>query len=126
MFQRPIFISIEDYSDSDTFSESEYKSDQESTPGSDGYTDELYQNLEPELSETIYDKFENALWSPEAQLQVQFNTTCLAQLYAYIKACTTISDSIYQKLSRSWPVRPFDVQIVPNYVQHPIYYFELL
>ena len=69
---------MEDYSDSDTSSESEYESDQESTHGSDGDTDELYENLEPELSETIHDEYENAPWNPEAQLQAQSNATCLA------------------------------------------------
>jgi hypothetical protein len=69
MLQRLIFISIENYSDSDTSSESEYRSNQESTLGSNGDTDELYQNPEPEPSETIHDEFENAPWNPEAQLQ---------------------------------------------------------
>ena len=31
----------------------------------------------------------------------------------------------YLKLPRSWPPRPFDVQTLPDYVQHPIHYFEL-
>jgi hypothetical protein len=65
---RLIFFSIEDYSNSDTSSESEYKSDQESIPGSDSDTDELPENLEPELSEIIHDEYENTPWNPEAQL----------------------------------------------------------
>ena len=75
---RLILISIEDYSDLDTSSESEYESEQESTHGSDCDSDELYKNLEPELSKTIYDEYENAPWNPQAQLQAQLNTTCLA------------------------------------------------
>jgi hypothetical protein len=127
MLQRLIFVSIEDYSDSDTSSESEYRSDQESSPRSDGDMDELYENLEPELSNTIHDndEYKNAPWNPEAQLQAQFNTTCLAQLHANIKACATLPDPTYPKLRRSWPTRPFDVRILPDYVQYPIHYFEL-
>jgi Transposase IS4 len=49
---------MEDYSDSDVSLESEYESDQESTPGSNCDTDD--KNLEPELSETSYDEYENA------------------------------------------------------------------
>src|ERR1700722_6765665 len=116
---------MEDYSNSDTSSESEYESDQESAPGSDCDTDDLHENLEPELSETIHDEFENAPWNPEAQLQAQLNTTRLAQLHADIKARATLPDPTYQKLPRSWPIRPFDVRILPDHVQHPIHYFEL-
>jgi hypothetical protein len=99
MLQRLILISMEDYSDSDTSSESEYESDQESTPGSDCDTDN--ENLEPELSETIHDEYENAPWNPEAQLQAQYNTTRLAQLHADIKARAMLPDPTYQRLSRS-------------------------
>jgi hypothetical protein len=122
MLQRLILISIEDYSDSDVSLESEYESDQESTPESDCDTDE---NLEPELSETIYDEYENAPWNPEAQLQAQLNTARLAQLHADIKARAPLPDPTYQKLPQDWPTRPFDVRILPDYVQHPIHYFEL-
>jgi hypothetical protein len=87
---------MEDYSNSDTSSESEYKSDQESTPESNSDTDN--ENLEPELSETIYNEYENAPWNPEAQLQAQLNAIYLAQLHADIKACTTLSDPTYEKL----------------------------
>jgi hypothetical protein len=80
MLQRLIFFSMEDYSNSDTSSESEYESDQESIPGSDGDTDELPENLEPELSEIIHDEYKNAPWNPEAQLQAQLNIARLAQL----------------------------------------------
>ena len=73
---------MEDYSDSDTSSKSEYESDQESAPRSDYDT---VDNLEPELSE-IHDEYKNAPWNPEAQLQAQLNTACLAQLHADIKA----------------------------------------
>src|ERR1700722_16483181 len=98
MLQRLILISMEEYSDSDTFSESEYESDQESPPVSDCDTDELYKNLEPELSEKIYNKHKNAPWNPEAQLQAQLNTTCLAQLHADIKARAQLLDPTYKKL----------------------------
>ena len=92
---------MEDYSDSDTSLESEYESDQQSTYGSNCDTDELYENLEPELSETINDEFENAPWNPEAQLQAQLNTTYLAQLHADIKARAQLLDPTYKKLLRS-------------------------
>jgi hypothetical protein len=46
LLQRPIFITIEDYSDSGASSESEYESDKGSTSRSDCDTD-----LDPELSE---------------------------------------------------------------------------
>jgi hypothetical protein len=51
---------MENYSDLDTSSESEYDSSQGSAAGSDCDEDEPSQNLEPELSE-IYDEYENAL-----------------------------------------------------------------
>jgi hypothetical protein len=98
---RLILIPIGDYSDSDTSSESEYESDQESTPGSDYDTNELYENLEPELSETIHDEYKNAPWNPDAQLKAQFNTARLAQLHANIKARAQLPDPTYQKLHRS-------------------------
>jgi hypothetical protein len=112
---------MENYSDSDTSSEPEYESDQESLPESDGDTDE---NLEPEHSET-YDEYENAPWNPEAQLQAQLKAAKLTQLHADIKARAELPDPTYEKLSRSWPARLFDVRILPDYVQHPIHYFEL-
>jgi hypothetical protein len=46
-------------------------------------------------------------------------------LHADIKARAQIPDPTYEKLYRSWPTRPFDVRILPDYVQHPIHYFEL-
>jgi hypothetical protein len=116
---------MEDYSDSDTLSESEYEPDQGSTPGSDSEEDELSENLEPELSEPIYEEYDNALRNPQDQLQAQLQAQRLAQLHAEIKARAQLPDPTYQKLSRSWPARPFDVRILPNYVQHPIHYFEL-
>jgi hypothetical protein len=115
---------MENYSDSDTSSESEYRSSQGSVAESDNDEDELSQNLEPEHSE-IYDEYENVPWNPEAQLRTQLDTAKLAQLHAEIKARAELPDPTYEKLSRSWPVRPFDVRILPDYVQHPIHYFEL-
>jgi hypothetical protein len=58
---------MEDYSDSDTSSESEYGSSQESI-GPDDDEDEPSQDLEPEPSE-LYDEYKDAPWNPEAQLQ---------------------------------------------------------
>src|SRR2546423_479659 len=101
----------------DTSSESEYESDQESTPGSDSEDE----NLEPELSQPTYEEYNNAIWNPQAQLQARR----LVQLYAEIKARAQLPDPAYQKLSRSWPARPFDIRILPDYVQYPVYYFEL-
>jgi hypothetical protein len=92
---------MEDHSDSDTSSESEYESDRESTPGSNCDTDDQDENLEPELSEVIHDEYENAPWNPEAQLQAQFKATRLAQLHADIKARAQLLDPTYEKLPRS-------------------------
>jgi hypothetical protein len=75
---------MQNYSDSDTSSESEYESGQGSEAGSN-CEDELSQNLEPELSE-FRDEYENAPWNPEAQLQAQLDAARLAQLHADIKS----------------------------------------
>jgi hypothetical protein len=56
---------MENYSDSDTSSESEYESDQESISRSNYDIDE-HENLEPELSETINEEYNNAPWNPQA------------------------------------------------------------
>jgi hypothetical protein len=119
---------MENYSDSDTSSESKYESDQGSALGSGCDEDEPTENLEPELSATIHDHDYDAYYSPstvEAQLQAQHNATLLAQLHADIKGRAQLPDPTYQKLLRSWPARPFDVQILPDHVKHPIHYFEL-
>jgi hypothetical protein len=50
---------MEDYSDLDTSSESEYESDQESALGSDGDIDKN-QNLKPEFSEIYNDEYQSA------------------------------------------------------------------
>jgi hypothetical protein len=50
MLQRLIFLSMENYSDLDTSSESEYESDRESSLEYTSDTDEPPENLEPELS----------------------------------------------------------------------------
>jgi hypothetical protein len=117
-------ITMENYSDSDTSSESEYEFGQGSAAGSDCDEDELSQNLEPELSE-IHEEYNNAPWDPQAQLRAQLDTVRLAQLHADIKARAELPVPTYEKLSRSWPVRPFDVRILPDHIQHPIHYFEL-
>ena len=140
MLQRLILITMEDYSDSDTSSESGYESSQGSKAESDCDEDELSQDLEPELSET-YDEYKDAPWNPAAQLQAQLHAVQLAQLHAVqlaqlyavqlaqlhadIKAWAELLDPTYKKLSWSWPSRPFDVWILPDYVEHPIHYFEL-
>jgi hypothetical protein len=118
---------MEDYSDSDISSESEYKSDQGSVSGSNYDEDKPTENLEPEPSVTIHDHdgFDYSPSTIEAQLQAQYNATLLAQLHADIKAQAQLPDPTYQKLLRSWPTRPFDVRILPDYIQYPIYYFEL-
>ena len=115
---------MEDYSDSDTSSESEYDSNQESTHSSDYDEDEPSENLEPELSEPVHDEYKNA-WSPQAQLQAQLERAHLAKLHADINARAELPDPTYQKLHRSWPARPFDVRILPDNVQDSIHYFEL-
>jgi hypothetical protein len=115
---------MENYSDSDASSESEYESSQGSAVGSDCDEDEPSQNLEPERSE-IYDEYKNSPWTPEAQLKAQLDAAQLAQLHADIKARAELPDPTYIKLSRSWPIRLFDVRILPDHVQHPIHYFEL-
>jgi hypothetical protein len=57
---KPILISMESYSDSDSASELDYESSQGFTPGSDYDEDEPSKNLEPELSEPIYKEFDNS------------------------------------------------------------------
>jgi hypothetical protein len=68
---------MENSSDLDTSSESEYESSRGSEAGSDYDEDEPGQDFELERSE-FHDKYENAPWNQEAQLQ--------AQLHAEIKA----------------------------------------
>ena len=50
---------MEDYSDSDISSESEYESDQGSTPGSDIEEDDLSKNLEPKPSEPTFEEYDS-------------------------------------------------------------------
>jgi hypothetical protein len=119
---------MENYSDLDTSSESEYDSGEDSTAVSDCDADDPSQDqdLEPEPSEDYDDEYRNAPWNPNAQIQAQLDDAQLAQLHAEIKAWAEIpSNPTYPKLFRSWPFRPFDVRILPDYVQHPIHYFEL-
>jgi hypothetical protein len=123
---------MENYSDSDTSSESEYNSSGGSAAVSDCDEDENQdqdqdqdQDLEPEPSE-YYDEYRNIPWNPDAQIQAQLDDAQLAQLYTEIKARAEIPvNPTYSKLFRTWPPRPFDVRILPDYVQHPIHYFEL-
>jgi hypothetical protein len=111
---------MEGYSDSDASSESGYESDQGSTPESD----EEDENLEPELSEPIYEEYDDQA-QLDAQLHAQLQAQRLAQLHTEIKARAQLPDPTYQKLSRSWPARPFDVRTLPDYVPRLIHYFEL-
>src|SRR5437667_5331968 len=120
---------MENHSDLDTSSESEYDSGEDSIAVSDCDEDELSQDqdqdLKPEPSED-YDKYRNIPWNPDAQIQAQLDDAKLAQLHAEIKAQAEIpSDPTYSKLFRSWPSWPFDVRILPDFVQHSIHYFEL-
>jgi hypothetical protein len=116
---------MENYSDSDTSSESEYDSSGGSAAVSDCDEDEPSQDLEPESSE-YYDEYRNISWNPDAQIQAQLDDAQLAQLHAEIKARAEIpKNPTYSKLFRSWPFRLFDVRILPDYVEHPIHYFEL-
>ena len=59
-------------------------------------------------------------------MNAQINATYLQQLYTKIKDQASIPNPIYQKLLRSWPARPFDICTLPDFVQNPIDYFDLL
>jgi hypothetical protein len=78
---------MENYSNSDTSSKSEYDSSRGSTARSDFDKDELSQDqdLEPEPSED-YKEYRNTPWNPDAQIQTQLDDSKLAQLHADIKA----------------------------------------
>jgi len=65
---------MENYSDSDTSSESEFDSINGSIADSD---DDESQDLEPERSE-YYDEYENHPWNPDAQIQAQLTARQLA------------------------------------------------
>jgi hypothetical protein len=91
--------SMENYSDLDTSSESEYNSGEGSTAVSECDEDEPSQDLEPEPSE-YYDKYMNTPWNPDAQIQAQLDAAQLAQLHAEIKARAEIPhDPTYPKFS---------------------------
>ena len=116
---------MENPSDSDTSSESEYNSGEGFAAVSDCDEDEPSQDLEPEPSE-YYNEYMNTAWNPDTQIKAQLDATQLAQLHAEIKAWAEIpADSIYSKLLRFWPFRLFDICILPDYIQYLIYYFEL-
>ena len=78
---------MENYSDSDTSSESEFDSVGGSITGSDNdeSQDLESQDLEPEPSE-YYNEYRNVPWNPDAQIQAQLDAVQLAQLHAEIKA----------------------------------------
>ena len=112
---------MENYSDSDSSSESEFDGVSEPLAESD---DDESQDLELEPSE-YYNEHENTPWTPDAQIQAQLTAVQLAQLHAEIIARAKTPNLAYPKLPRSWPFRPFDVRSLPEYVVHPIHYFEL-
>jgi len=103
-------------SDLDESSESEYEIDENQLPESGHDEDEC----EPEASQESQE-YHGIPWSVQAQL----NTDQLAQLHRNIKASAELPIPTYQKLPRSWPIRPFDVRTLPSYIQLPIHYFEL-
>jgi hypothetical protein len=83
---------------------------------------QLYYKPEPDapITNSVYK-------TPIEQLQAQQYQDYLAKLYIEIKAwAQTPTDPAYQKLHRTWPPRPLSVQDIPDQVQDPIYYFELL
>jgi hypothetical protein len=115
---------MENYSDSDTSSESEFDSIIAESDNDESQDDES-QDLEPEPSE-YYDEYRNVPWNPDAQIQAQLDSIQLAQLHAEIKARAEIPvNPTYPKLARSWPFRLFNIRSLPEYVVHPIHYFEL-
>jgi hypothetical protein len=114
---------MEEYSDSDTSSESE--GDPDGDPTIEPEVD-LHEEVEPEPSAPNHDDEYETFWTPADQLNAQINAACLQELHTKIKAQATLPDPTYQKLPRVWPARPFDVRILPDSVQNPIDYFELL
>jgi hypothetical protein len=112
-------------SNSDTSSESECESDRDVPTEPDLDEVGLHEEFEPEPSAPDHDEYET-FWTPVDQLNAQINTTSLQELHTKIKAQATLPDPTYQKLPRAWPARPFDVRILPDSVQSPIDYFDLL
>ncbi|SRR6266487_3941791 len=65
--------------------------------------------------------------TPIEQLNAQLYQDRLAKLHLDIKARACIpTKPTYQKLHRTWPPRAFAVRALPDTVQSPIDYFELL
>ncbi len=65
--------------------------------------------------------------TPIEQLQSRRYQDHLAKLHVEIKARAQISTKpAYQKLYHTWPPRPLTIQDIPDQVQDPIHYFELL
>ncbi len=83
-------------------------------------------NYEPEPNAPITNKY--AVYkTPIEQLQDQQYQDHLAKLHVEIKAqAQTPTEPAYQKLYRTWPPRPLAIQDLPDQVQDPIHYFELL
>ncbi len=83
-------------------------------------------NYEPEPDAPITNEY--AVYkTPIEQLQDQQYQDQLAKLHVEIKAqAQTPTEPAYQKLYRTWPPRPLAIQDLPDQVQDPIHYFELL
>jgi hypothetical protein len=103
----------------------EYDLDKDSTIEADLDKVDLHKEVEPEPSIPNHNKYKT-FWIPTDQLNTQIHTYQLCQLYTKIKAQATLPDPIYQKLLYTWPARLFDICILPDSVQNPINYFDLL
>src|SRR5439155_12835863 len=99
---------MEEYSDSDTSSESECDPDGDPTIETNLDEVDLHEEVEPELSVPNHDDEYETFWTPADQLNAQINATYLQELHTKIKAQATLPDLPYQKLPRVWPARPFD------------------
>jgi hypothetical protein len=91
---------MENYSNSDTSSESDYVAGESGAVLSDD-EEEPSKNLEPERDINDDDRYLNAPWNPDAQMQFQLKARQLAQLHKEIKARAEIPIPIYPKLLRS-------------------------
>jgi hypothetical protein len=66
-------------SDSDTFSESDYDSENTSAIDPDKEEADLFEEVEPELSAPSYSTEYKCYWTQEAQLKAQIEHACLVQ-----------------------------------------------
>jgi hypothetical protein len=93
---------MEEYSDSDTPSESEYEPDEDLATGPNLEEVEPDEDVEPELSAPNHDEYKT-FWTPADQLKAQIDATYLQQLHTKIKAHAKIPDPNYRKLPQVWP-----------------------